>query len=186
MNASCGEEDGSATIVLTQDPSNYEFTWEPSVSTTNVATDLGVGVYNVIVSVPGAIDCVDSTTIVITNSDLDAPTIANQTSADCGQSNGTATLEPSTLMYTWSDAGVGANRTDLAAGSYTVTATDGICEQIITVEIGENSNLVATANISIEPDCQTANGVVAINVTGGSGNYSYDWPTGLDLSLIHI
>ena len=43
------------------------------------------------------------------------------------------------------------------------------------VEVGEVNNLSAAAIIIAEPTCGEANGNVTIDVTGGSGNFTFDW-----------
>jgi gliding motility-associated-like protein len=180
MDATCGNENGSATIEMVGDLANYTFTWNPLVSLTNQANDLEAGEYFVTIAQAVNPDCFTVLNLIIENADGPQAQVIDQTAADCGEANGTATLDPPNLDYSWSDGAAGATRDDLAAGIYTVVFYDNAngCFSLLEVEILQNSLLSATVNIIAEPSCGEANGSAEINVMGGSGNYAYSWGVG--------
>jgi len=49
------------------------------------------------------------------------------------------------------------------------------CISSINITIGQTNDLVVDYTINQAPDCQVTNGIVSINVTGGSANMTYDW-----------
>jgi len=182
VDANCNEANGSITITMEEDPSNYNFEWSmPSIGNTNEATGLINSFYSVTISenTPG---CENVTTIRnFTIENTDGPTVAevNTTDATCGQANGTATLLPANFIYDWGTAlGTGNTQNNLTGGTtYNVTVTEpgNPCENIIEVTIGEQSDLIATYVVNNQPTCGEFNGSVTINATGGSGNYTYSW-----------
>ena len=181
--ASCGLSDGIANIRLEGDEADYIFNWTPDIGQSNEfgnrRTALAFGSYLVEITNRDDLDCSISVDVLITNAD--GPTATATTSpADCQQNNGTAILEPSEYNYIWSDGEMGSGRMNLAAATYFVTFTDPNnpnCPNVMPVEIALNNPLIADISVNQQPNCGQHNGSVTINVTGGSGNYSYSWPS---------
>jgi len=103
-----------------------------------------------------------------------------------GQSNGSATVSVissplSSYTYTWSTGTIasGASSTinSLPAGTYTVNVFDNNsgCSVVGAFVVGSPDPIVITGN-ETDVNCFGDNtGVVDINVTGGSGSYTYNW-----------
>lgn len=185
VETSCGNATGQATINLTNNPSNYTFTWSPDLGIPlgeDYARDsLPFGGYSILIQSNTNPTCSDSVFLIIQNSDGPDAT-AMTTAATCGQADGTAILSPDSLSYIWEDNSTADQRTDLIAGVHFVTVTNPAnpnCPNVIMVSIDENTTLDATLTINQIPDCEMSNGVATINVTGGSGNYSYSWDSGV-------
>ncbi|MBP8085986.1 MAG: T9SS type A sorting domain-containing protein [Saprospiraceae bacterium] len=118
-------------------------------------------------------------------------TITSSTNVLCyGQSTGSATAETSggypPYIYDWSNGESGAEITDLAVGTYTVTVTD-------------NNGITATAQVVItEPpllefetplindvSCNgESDGSIEADVSGGVSPYTYTWSNGASLPSI--
>jgi gliding motility-associated-like protein len=183
MEADCGVENGMATISLLENEADYSYTWTPDLGTPvgagNIRTDLPAGGYTVLVNFPLVANCMLEIPVVITTEE--GPMATFQTlAATCEAANGSALLTPATFQYTWPTPGnpVTNVRNDLAAGAYVVTVVDPAtpgCINVITVVIEENNPLSATTQVLTAPDCGVPNGSIAVNVTGGSGSYSYFW-----------
>ncbi|WP_374442808.1 choice-of-anchor J domain-containing protein [Epilithonimonas sp.] len=100
-----------------------------------------------------------------------------------GSSNGTITLTPSggVFPYTfeWNDGVNTQNRTGLAPGTYTVTIKDvNGCTGVTSVTIAQPAALVATAGAQTNVACNgSATGSATVDVTGGTGSYTYSWNT---------
>lgn len=95
-----------------------------------------------------------------------------------GDENGSITITPTgegPFTYAWSNGGNGATETDLAAGQYTVTVTDGSgCVSQQTVVLNDPDPLEGTI---FETD---DNGTVLLqaDVFGGTEPYTYSWSNG--------
>jgi len=184
--AQCGEATGSITFNMAGNAADYTYTWVPNTGTSNsvgnARTGLMAGIYEVIISDNNADDCTN--TLMITVGNVDGPTVSdvNITPATCGQSNGSASIIPSNLMYMWTfDGATGASRSDLAAGTYEVAVMDPAvpeCPTVISVVIPEEGALDAEATVNSQPSCGESNGSVTINVTGNTAGASYSWNDG--------
>ncbi|MBP6185203.1 MAG: gliding motility-associated C-terminal domain-containing protein [Saprospiraceae bacterium] len=174
---SCLGGDGMIEILLVKDQDKYTFSWTPNVSSTNKATNLNSGAYEVRITYTGKPDCFIKLTFNLFNPDAPVVIVDSLANETCEGNDGVAVLTPATLQYVWSDGGAGATRTDLSAGVYSVTATDKVsgCKTEVTVSIGLDSSLVAEALVNALPSCSESNGSVTIQVTGGSGTYAFSW-----------
>ncbi len=182
----CGESNGSAQVVLTENPEDYVFEWMPdNVGTLNPEgnelSGVPAGLY--MVSILDTINtaCSDSVYILVTNEDGPEASIETIMGATCGESNGTATLLPNDYIYTWSDGQTGSDRSDLEPGVYEViftTADDLTCYNVLMVEIPEMPSFDLSANVTMEADPGQANGAAEIIVTGGTGPFTFYWNDG--------
>lgn len=115
--------------------------------------------------------------------DLTATT--TQTNVSCfGASNGTATVNASGgaggYRYSWAPSGgTAATATDLSPGDYTVTITDANdCVITRNFTITQPPPLAATTGGQTDVSCNGgSNGSATVNVTGGTGPYTYSWNT---------
>ncbi|MGO4549460.1 SprB repeat-containing protein, partial [Paenibacillus sp. 2TAB23] len=126
-NISCnGGSNGSAGIVVTGGTAPYTYAWSPSGGTNATATGLAAGSYTVLVT--DANGCTISRTVTITQPATAVSGTTVVTNIACnGASNGSINLTPSggTAPYTfnWGGGITTEDRTNLSAGTYTVTIT---------------------------------------------------------------
>ena len=102
------------------------------------------------------------------------------TDATCVGNDGTISMIPTQgLNYAWSDGGTGANRTNLRPGTYTVTASRGTCQKVLTITIGDNCQCVTPIATVQKADatCGNANGTATI-VVDNMANYTFTWSSG--------
>ncbi|MEL6358306.1 MAG: hypothetical protein AAFQ37_15450, partial [Bacteroidota bacterium] len=103
--------------------------------------------------------------------------------SDDGTITLTVTGGSGNYTYDWADlAGSDdpADRSDLAAGTYSVTVTDASgCTAEASFTIDQPEQLVvtgATTDVTCNDDAGTSDdGTITLTVIGGSGNYTYDW-----------
>jgi len=175
IDAGCGKNNGSIELSVSGNAA-YSFKWNGSNNTTNILSNLTSGIYDVTVTEVGKPDCFTTGSFIVNNA---AQPFVQFTTKDatCGKNNGEAVLTPSNLEYKWSDNGTGNSRTNLSAGTYHITATDPIssCASIVILTIGTNSGLSSSVVINKKPDCNQSNGSATINISGGSGKYTYSW-----------
>ncbi|WP_431242798.1 T9SS type A sorting domain-containing protein [Flavobacterium sp. P21] len=183
-NVTCnGVNNGTATVSTTGGTGAYTYLWAPSGGTVATATGLAPGTYSI--TVTDANSCQTLNSITITQPDVLVAT-TTKTDVSCnGGSNGTATVNVTggtgAYSYAWSPSGgTTATASGLLAGTYTVTVTDAnSCQTTATVLIAQPTLLTATTS-KTDVTCNGANdGTATVNVTGGTGAYSYAWsPSG--------
>ena len=177
--SNCNEATGSATINVVGGNNNYTFDFSAGVASANVVSDLAFGTYTVTIT-----DATDATCFIvenfsITNADGPQSSIISTSPTSCLSNNGTAQLSPPNFDYVWCDGGTGSVRNDLSSGVCGVTVTNLAtgCSNILEVEIIADNLLIINPIVNSNPDCGLSNGVVVLQVTGGSGfpNYTFEW-----------
>ena len=180
-----GETTGAATVTANGGAGTYTYLWAPSGGTAATATGLAAGTYTV--TVTDANNCTATQSVTITEPTLLTASITSQTDITCnGETTGAATVTANggagTYTYSWSPSGGNAaTATGLAAGTYTVTVTDAnSCTTTQSVTLTEPTKLVASAGGQTAITCNGLNnGSATVNVTGGTGTYTYAWsPSG--------
>ncbi|MGW8123323.1 PKD domain-containing protein [Roseivirga echinicomitans] len=100
-----------------------------------------------------------------------------------GDTDGSIIVNPSggsaPYTYVWSNGSTSKDLINVVGGTYNLTITDANnCATTSSVEIGDSRNL----NVSIQKTdvlCKgESNGAIVLNVTGGSGSYTYVWNNG--------
>jgi len=181
----CGSSNGSATASGTGGTGSLSYSWAPSGGSAATASGLAAGSYTV--TVTDANSC--NATAIATVSNTGGPTVSitSQTNVLCfGQSTGDATVNATggtgPYTYSWMPGSLsGAIQTGLAAGSYTVTATDATsCNGTVTVTITQPTSAVSASITGTTPaTCGGTNGSATASGTGGTGSLSYSWaPSG--------
>ncbi len=184
-NVSCfGGSNGAATVSATGGTGAYTYSWSPSGGNAATASGLAMGTY--VATITDALGCTATQTVNITQPTLLATSISSQTNVSCnGGSNGAATVSVTggtgAYTYSWSPSGgTAATATGLAAGTYTLTATDANgCVATQVVNITQPAVLAGTPS-QTNVSCNAANdGTATVAVTGGTTPYIYSWaPSG--------
>ena len=162
-------------------PFTYQIDNEPTQ--TNGIFTTGAGDHQIILSdVDGCADTLivnvpvgDSIGVSIVTTDVSC----NGTSTGSATATGTNSTDP--FMYTWNTSPILTfNQTisDVPAGDYIVTVTDGGCTVIDTVTIGEPPLLEVNATPVAVSCANGDNGSASTLVMGGTAPYSYLWSDG--------
>ncbi|MHA3788400.1 T9SS type A sorting domain-containing protein [Flavobacterium hauense] len=180
-----GNTTGEATVNVTGGTGAYTYSWDTTpVQTTDTATGLAAGTYTV--TVTDANSCTTTQSFTITQPSLPLATTPNtsHTNVSCFEgTNGSATIAvnggTAPYTYLWSNGQTNAVATGLTAGTYSVDVTDANgCTLSQSFTITEPTELIASAGPQSNVTCfGFANGAAAVNVTGGTGVYSYSWNT---------
>lgn len=180
--ASCGNNNGSATA----NPSGgtaSTYLWSNGANT-QTASNLAAGSYQVTVSGGGC-----SATASVTVASNGTPLTLNTTSTAAGcTSTGSATVNVTAgtapFTYAWNN-GATTPSINAAAGSYQVTVTGtGGCTASATATIANNGSTVTLNTTSTAAGC-TTNGSATVNVTAGTGPYTYSWSNGATTAFIN-
>ena len=174
-----------STGIVTANPSGgtspYSYAWSNG-ATTQTVNNLTAGMYNV--TITDANGCTKTGSATVTE-----PTELMLTSSSVpvkckGESNGSASVVASggtaPYTYSWDKGARTSTLSNVSAGNYTVTVTDGNgCTKSTTVTVIEAATLLTiTGTPTTAIKCNGGNdGVASVNVTGGAGNYSYTWTT---------
>ncbi|MFN4233268.1 MAG: gliding motility-associated C-terminal domain-containing protein [Bacteroidia bacterium] len=190
-NATCsGVNNGSIDLILSGGTGPYNFFWSNGATSEDI-TGLGAGTYTV--TVTDANGCQASTSATITQPSGITLTTSS-TPSTCSGNTGTATVSASggsgTYTYLWNDPfnQTTATANNLAAGTYSVTVTDGTgCVTATSVIVNSSSGLSATASVTDATCYGASTGAIDITVTGGNSPFTYLWSnnsTSQDLSNI--
>lgn len=187
-DASCGLNNGTATVTVSGGTPPYQFVNWPTISTTNVATGLGPGTY--IPDFRDANGCSSLLQYSTTIAQLPCGITSSVTKTDVtcfNGTNGTATLTVTgatgTPIITWSPGGqTGATATNLAAGTYTYSFSDNNPAHSFTGQVTiTQPPAPMEVQLSTTPvKCSGTNTgqALASVISGGSPNYSYAWSSG--------
>ncbi len=195
VNVNCyGASTGSATVMIHDGIAPFDFTWDTGVSLTGsmdsvmTVNNLAAGTYGVTVSSIGGSYVLDTTFTITQNPQLllDLGTLpetcpgASDGSITIALTNGyppfifSCSSQPSSPpsnspSYTFSG---------LPTGNYQITVTDVYGCQVTGDEFVDELSLSFTVSQS-ELECYgDTNAFAAINVTGGTTPYSYQWSNG--------
>ncbi|MCU0433034.1 MAG: PKD domain-containing protein [Bacteroidia bacterium] len=178
-----GGNTGSATVTAAGGTPGYTFSWSPAVTNTtsgntNSATGLAAGTY--VCTITDLNGCISTRTITITQPPALALTTSS-TSTTCGNNNGSVTVSSTggtgVVNFLWTPGNyTTATVSNLAAGSYVVTATDANgCSATATVTVN-SSSAIASTQTSVNVLCNgNTTGSATINVTGNNGPVTYVW-----------
>jgi len=182
VGATCGVADGIASVNVSGGTSPYTYLWDDFLAqTTDIATGLFAGVYQVIVT--DSAGCADSASAIVNN--VGAPTLTISSSdVKCnGGNDGQAVVIVSTgtapFTYLWNDpaAQITDTAVGLIAGFYSVTVTDaGGCIGIDTITISEPPILTSSISSIIHINCYgDSTGEAIVLPAGGTLPYTYSW-----------
>lgn len=183
----CGNApNGAANVRITGGvgPFNYEWIDESTnmvVSQAAAVNNLAPGNYEV--RVTDANGCFGQRDVLFVAKPVPTITASPVNSRVCfgektGSAQATASGGTGTYTYEWSNGQTGQNATNLAGGTYRVSATDGNgCVATTSVIILENTSIVINEAVS-KPLCfDESDGSINVNVSGGAGEYTYVWST---------
>ncbi len=185
-NISCnGLSDGSGAVSTTGGAAPYSYTWNgPGVTLTGASqNNLAAGTY--LITIMDADSCLGSTSITIVEPPLITLQSSNIFPADCGQSNGSATVFANggtgAFSYSWSPSGGNwLTAENLSAGVYTVTVQDANgCIQTLDVIIPSAGGPSINSLVAVNPLCfGESTGQITVSASGGSGALTYQLGNG--------
>lgn len=182
-DATCTAANGSINITASGGTGALSYAWSNGIADTDGSvSNLLPNTYAVTVSDATGCQAVQAITVA----DTPAPTLTITTilADNCGQGNGFVTVAPTggvpNYTYLWNTTPTqqtSASASNLLAGNYIVTVTDGnTCTNTLAVTINNsNAPTAILVGTPTNASCGAANGSATIQANGGAGNYSYDW-----------
>jgi hypothetical protein len=185
--SSCGGNDGSITLTPQNGSFPMKFSWSGATtgSITGVngaATISGLkqGNYRITVTDNSIEGCFMVMPLIVLNAlglQVQLDTIENP--ACYGAATGAIRLDVqgTAPTYQWSNSMTSKDLNNIGAGNYSVTITDGACQQIL-----DNLGVISVDSIKILPNQITNvscfgmnNGAIDVAIFGGNGNYQTEW-----------
>ena len=178
-DATCLGNNGSATATPVGGTSPYSYQWDANTGnqTTQTATSLAAGTYNV--TITDGISCTKLIAVTVNSNNVNITNTTSSTIEHCASSDGSASVTPtsgtSPYTYQWSNGQTTQSATGLASGSYTVTITDNNgCTGTATVSVSGTPAVTGSLN-SNDATCGQNDGDATVNVTGGTSPFNYQW-----------
>lgn len=188
VNPGCpGTSSGTATVIANGGTPPYQYAWSNGAFGATLS-GLASGTYTV--TVTDANLCTTTASVTLNNPtgitvNVSAPTITCAGTAT-GTITAIATGGTGVYTYLWSDGQTTATASNLSAGTYSVTVTDGngctavrsgiVLNELPAIEISFNvTNLECTADPV---------GAIAATVTNGTAPYVYAWSNGRTTATI--
>ncbi|MGV6860322.1 MAG: T9SS type A sorting domain-containing protein [Putridiphycobacter sp.] len=179
-NATCGEENGSASVTINGgDPiSNYDVYWSNGESDVAIISDLNMG--NYYVNVTDVNGCSSSSMATVSSDDVNVS--ATITDVSCFNGNdGEIDLSISgtgPFVVNWSTGASTEDVSGLSEGPYDVMVTDANgCQASTTLTVSQPNELIINPTVT-PANCGSTDGEIAIVVSGGSTPYSFQWYDG--------
>lgn len=174
-----GPADGSIALTVSGGTAPYTYLWNNGQTN---ATVQGLSTGNYTVTITDAAGCQQTKTFTVSTQVQIAVDVVKR-QPDCNSANGSIDLTASggtaPYHYEWSDGFTGEDRTNLSAGFYEVTVSDGAgCSTQTVINLAEINTLKLTATVT-PASCQNdATGAIDLSVSGGTAPYSYAWSNG--------
>lgn len=181
VNLTCnGGNTGSITAVAQGGTGSIGYLWSYNNATTATISGLAAGSYSV--TITDSVGCSASTTYTVTQPNaivFGNPVITNITCN--GGNNGciviSATGGTGSITFAWDNTVSGATNCGLAAGTYSVTATDSLgCTATASYTVSQPNPIVFNNPIFTNVSCNgQSDGAITASATGGNGVITYHW-----------
>ncbi|WP_191906990.1 T9SS type A sorting domain-containing protein [Adhaeribacter soli] len=185
VNVSCnGGSNGAAAVSVSGGITPYTYSWSPRGGTSSTATGLSAGTYTV--TITDDIGCTATRTFNITQPAAPVSGTTVVTNVSCnGGNTGAINLTPtggtSPYTYNWGGGITTEDRSNLTAGTYTVTITDAnSCTGTITATVNQPASPVSGVGVVTNVSCNGgSNGTIDLTPSGGTAPYTYYWAGGI-------
>jgi gliding motility-associated-like protein len=177
---------GTVTAAGTGGTGPYTYLWPTLASTLATVPNVAVGIYSC--QITDGNNCTITQTISVTEP-TDISLTSTVTSANCNQSNGSATVTASGgvggYSYNWSSGSTTDIQTNIAGGTYTIDVRDANnCIKTLAVTVsnvsGPSISILTQTNVSCFGVCD---GAATSTVSGGVPPYIYSWSSGHTSSI---
>ncbi|MFN8323097.1 MAG: gliding motility-associated C-terminal domain-containing protein [Chitinophagales bacterium] len=181
-DASCnGGNNGAINLTVNGGTAPYTYNWGGGITTQN-RTNLVSGLYTVTVTDNATCTSLNSTTV---NQASAIAVSSTTTNVACnGGNNGSINLTISggisPYTFNWGGGITTQNRTNLTAGSYTVTITDNaLCTTTHSANVSQSTTITVNATVTNATCNGGNNGSITTTVSGGTAPYSFNWGSGI-------
>jgi subtilisin-like proprotein convertase family protein len=180
-NEICGNNSGAIYVTTTGGTSPISYSWN-SGSTSEDLTNVVAGNYTLTATDVNGCTYNLNESIVNTSGTLQIDN-AVVTNEDCNNGLGAINLFVSggspSYTYLWSNGATTEDISNLSAGVYDITVSDGNgCEVSNLYAINNNTGTLAVTSQGTAENCSNGAGAIDLTVTGGTSPYTYLWSNG--------
>ncbi|MBK9193928.1 MAG: gliding motility-associated C-terminal domain-containing protein [Flavobacteriales bacterium] len=193
IDANCGATTGAVDLSVNGGGAPYSYQWETGAQSQDI-TGVIAGTFSVTITDANGCQQTDSATVAgspAVNADATMIDVlcngGDDGSIDLGVLAGTGPYS-----FDWSNGDDSEDISDLDADDYTVTITDAMgCTWSGTYTVGENAALVVDSTITVHGNGYNVSsyngtdGSIALDVTGGTAPYTYDWSNGATIANVN-
>jgi hypothetical protein len=176
-----GANDGTATAAPTGGAPNYSFLWSNGGNTASIS-GLAPGLYTVTVTDANGCMAGQEVTVAAISCNLGLQLTDTDVSCNGALSGGvvaSSTGGTAPVGFLWSNSATTQAISGLAAGTYTVTATDANgCTAIATALITQPNALTVNTNATTPSAVGINDGSASASASGGVPGYGYVWSNG--------
>jgi PKD repeat protein len=188
VNPTCSNNsNGSVSATAIGGTGNKTYLWTPGNAVTSSISNLLPGTYGVTVTDSRGCTATASSTLTAPPAITLNYSVANVlcSSGNTGSITGSASGGAGSYSYLWSPGNAtSASINNLAGGNYSLTVTDGSgCTKNQIFTVSTPSPIVIAGTVT-NPSCPGGNGSISVNATGGTGNKTYLWNTGVSTGTI--
>ena len=179
--ANCGNNDGTATINVSNYSGTPSYSWSPGGQTTSTISGLGLGTYTCLVSLPGCSSTYTQSVqaTVVSGSVTAVPNITITSSSTTTCQNQPVTLTASGAgTYTWYNGATTPTITVNSNGTYSVSGSNvcGISSNSLTVAFTPTVQITP-----VSPICPNDSALLT-----ASGATTYQWSTGSNSNPTYV
>ncbi|MBS1634743.1 MAG: gliding motility-associated C-terminal domain-containing protein [Bacteroidetes bacterium] len=179
--ATCGQSNGSASIVISGGTPSYTFSWSPVSGSGTSMSSLPAGSYSVLVT--DSKGCNTTANTIVTSTSGPTVTVVSTNNVNCyGAATGSASVistgGATPFTYTWSPGNLsGSTQYALAAGVYTISSSNANgCIGSTTLSITQpTAALNASISATLATSCGSSVGGATVSASGGTPGYTYNW-----------
>lgn len=177
-----GLNNGQASVAPTGGTPSYTIKWSTGATTTNIGA-LPPGEYFVTITDSKGCTVVESDSVRAVSCAVTGN--INAGNVTCfGANNGSATVSITGgggfAVYAWSNGANTQTASNLAPGTYDVTATGSNgCSIVLSTQITGPTQMTVSVSNKVDIDCpDVQNGTATVTASGGTAPYTYAWTTG--------
>jgi subtilisin-like proprotein convertase family protein len=179
----CSNASGSIDVNIIGGTTPYTFAWSSGQSTEDLS-GLSAGSYTLTITDDNGCSIVSNTLTVNNNPGTFTLVDINVTDEQCGDGSGEIDVilngGTNPISYNWSNGGFVQDQTNLSAGVYSCTTTDGNgCVLNYSATVHNNAGtLQVNSDTVTDETCGDMNGAIDLGISGGTQPYTFAWNTG--------
>jgi subtilisin-like proprotein convertase family protein len=171
----CGMANGAINLSVTGN-GPFTYVWSNAAITEDL-TNIAAGSYTV--TITDGTGCTFDYTVNLSNTGAVTLSAVVTNELCTGANDGAIDLSvgAGTFTYSWSNAAVTEDLTNLTPGTYTVTVSDGTCIGVQSYTVNAASAIVVSSSITNE-NCGDQEGIINLSLQGGALPFTYLWSNG--------